>query len=293
MAVTEKRRLARGLDALLGSTLETHDSDATTGPVTQVALDRIERNPYQPRKDFDPTELNSLRQSLATHGLLQPVVVRSTPTGYQLIAGERRLRAARENGWKEIPVRVVDFSDRQVFEAAMVENLQRADLNAIEKAHGFQDYVNQYGVTHEELAQRMGLDRTTITNLLRLLELPVDVQDAVRTGQITAGHAKALLTADDPVVQTAICKDIVARGLSVRATEALVRQAKPVNGEEKVPAAPAVKTPHVQAIEDELRQRFATRVEIKLRGPDKGQLILTFDSNDDFERITEALRRVS
>src|SRR5262245_37181318 len=128
MAVIEKRRLARGLDALLGGTTDPQD-DSVPGSVGQVALDRIERNPYQPRKDFDPDELSALKQSLATHGLLQPVVVRSTPTGYQLIAGERRLRAARENGWKEIPVRIVDFNDRQVFEAAMVENLQRADLN--------------------------------------------------------------------------------------------------------------------------------------------------------------------
>lgn len=294
MAAMEKRRLARGLDALLGGSFEARDHETVSGSVAQIPLDRIERNPYQPRKDFDPDDLNALKQSLATHGLLQPVVVRATPTGYQLIAGERRLRAARDNGWKDIPVRIVDFNDRQVFEAAMVENLQRADLNAMEKAHGFQDYVHQYGVTHEELAQRIGLDRTTITNLLRLLELPSDVQNAVRTGQITNGHAKALLAIEDPEAQSALCKDVVARGLSVRATETLVRHAKAHDETRDVPSASApAKSPHVQAIEDELRQRLATRVEIKLRGEEKGQFIFSFENNDDFDRIVAALRRAS
>jgi ParB family chromosome partitioning protein len=294
LSVTEKRRLGRGLDALLGGTIEpdAHEKKPTAAQRTpaQVPLEKIEHNPYQPRKDFDPEELHALKESLDAHGLLQPVVVRPAGKGYQLVAGERRLRAAREAGWKEIPVRIIDLNDQEVFEAAMVENLQRADLNPIEKAQGFHQYLSQYGVTQDELARRMGLDRSTVSNFIRLLELPQAVQDAVRTGQITNGHARALLAADDPERQVTLCKQIVARGLSVRAVELLVKESPPpeANG---ASAPPVEKTAHVQAIEDELRQKLATRVEIRLRSSDKGQFVLAFESNDDFERILEVLRR--
>lgn len=287
MAVSEKRRLARGLDALFGGTAE--PTPAGSNPTT-VPIDQIEANPYQPRQDFDAGELASLKESLDRHGLLQPVVVRPTERGYQLIAGERRVRAAREAGWHEVPVHIVDFDDRQVFEAAMVENLHRSDLNPIEKAYGFQDYMNQYGVTQEELARRVGLDRSTISNLVRLLELPPAVQEAVRLGQISNGHARALLALDDPDRQVALCRRIVENNLSVRAVENLVKQERDRSGSSKSPSTPD-KTAHVRSIEDELRRRFATRVEIRLRSQDSGQIILTFDSNEDFERIVEELLR--
>lgn len=288
--MTERRRLGRGLDALLGgSSVPGPDSHANT--LAEVPLDQIELNPHQPRKDFDPEELHALKESLAHHGLLQPVVVRNTGTGYQLVAGERRLRAAREAGWREIPVRVVDLNDQQVFEAAMVENLQRADLNPIEKAHGFHEYVTRYRVTHEEVAQRMGLERSTVTNLIRLLELPPDVQEAVRTGQISNGHARALLALDDPARQTAVCKEIIAKGLSVRAVEGFAKPARQealANGE---PKPENNKTAHLQSLEDELRQRLSIKVAIRLKGQNKGQIVLSFESNDDFERLVETLRR--
>ncbi len=300
--MSEKRRLGRGLDALLGGAVESESNAkrqahkvaqevAQRDGMAQVALDRIEANPYQPRKDFDPDEIDALKQSLDTHGLLQPVVVRPAGKGYQLVAGERRLRAAREAGWKEIAVRVIDLNDQQVFEAAMVENLQRADLNPIEKAQGFQQYVNQYGVTQDELAKRMGLDRSTVSNFIRLLELPPTVQDAVRTGQITNGHARALLAVDNPDRQTTLCKDIIAKGLSVRAVELLAKPAA-TEPEARNAQPPAVeKTAHLLGIEDELRQKLATRVEIRLKTQDKGQIVLAFETNDDFERILEVLRR--
>lgn len=286
MAVSEKRRLGKGLEALLGGSAETSEA---TG-VSQLPVDQIVTNPYQPRKDFDADELASLKQSLATHGLLQPVVVRATASGYQLIAGERRLRAARAVGWKDIPVRVVDFNDQQTFEAALVENLQRADLNPIEKALGFRDYLAQYRLTQEELSQRVGLDRTTISNLLRLLELPPDVQDAVRVGQITNGHARALLALDDGERQKTLCRQIIAEGLTVRAVEQLAKQDRRRPSSSDPSTAPVAKTAHVQAIEDELRQKLALKVDIRLRGPEQGQLVLHFDGNDDFERLLEVLR---
>jgi ParB family chromosome partitioning protein len=268
-----------------------------------VPLDQIETNPYQPRKDFDPDELAALKESLVTHGLLQPLVVRSTGRGYQLVAGERRLRAAREAGWKEVPVRIIDFNDQQLFEAALVENLQRADLNPVEKAQGFQDYMTRYGVTQEELARKMGLDRSTVSNLIRLLELPPDVQDAVRLGQISNGHARALVSLDDPARQSALCKEIIAKGLSVRAVEALVKGTRSAasgggatggagaTGGSSARASAPDKTAHVLGIEDELRQKLSAKVEIRLQAPDKGQIVLTFESNDDFERLIEVLRQ--
>jgi ParB family chromosome partitioning protein len=294
-AVTEKRRLGKGLEALLGA-VDKHSPEHPAGAILQVPLDQIEANPLQPRRDFDPEELEALKQSLQTHGLLQPILVRPTERGYQVVVGERRLRAAREAGWKEIPVRIVDFNDQQVFEAALVENLQRSDLNAIEKAQGFAEYIQRYGVSHEELARKIGVDRTTVTNFIRLLDLPPSVQDAIRTGQISFGHARALLSLPSPQRQEEVCQEIIARGLSVRAVEQLVReevQSHPSdpNAQGHTTRPSAEKTPHVQAIEEELRQRLATRVEIRLRGREKGQIILHFQNNDDFERLLEHLRR--
>jgi len=291
--MSEKRRLGRGLDALLGAAAiaERPESPAPPGATVHVPLDRIEPNPHQPRKDFDPEDLAALKESLTTHGLLQPVVVRAAGDGYQLIAGERRLRAAKEVGWTEIPVRIVDFNEQQVFEAALVENIQRSDLNPIEKAQGFQQYVTQFKVTHEELAKKIGLDRSTITNLLRLLELPAFVQDAVRTGQISNGHARALLALDDPERQAAVCKDIIAKGLSVRAVESLVKDGKPEQAANQAAPPEVQKTAHVQGIEDELRQFLATRVEIRLAGDERGQIVITFENNSEFERLLSLLRR--
>jgi ParB family chromosome partitioning protein len=193
-----------------------------------------------------------------------------------------------------VPVHVVDFNDQQVLEAALVENIQRTDLNPIEKAQGFQEYLQRFQMTHDELAKRLSLDRTTVTNLVRLLDAPQEIQDAVRTGQISGSHARALLGATNPERQRALFKQVIMGGLSVRATEELVKgqKAEPAAptskaGEEKTPVE---KTAHVKSIEDELRQALATRVEIRVRGKDRGQIILTFETNDDFERILEVLR---
>lgn len=281
----EKRRLGRGLDALLGVPDGDQAVETDTG---NVPLESIDNNPYQPRKDFDPEELASLRRSIEAHGILQPLVVRSAGDRYQLIAGERRLRAAQAAGMREVPVRVVDFDDQQVLEAALAENIHRSDLNPIEKAQGFRDYLQRFGMTQEQLAARIGLDRTTISNLVNLLHLPAVVQEALRLGQISEGHAKVLKGLPDPDQQVAACQQIIAQGLSVRATEALAREHK-----EEVPAPekkPAVrKTAHVQGLEDELRKKLATRVEIRLREKHRGQIVIDFECNDDFERVIEQI----
>src|SRR5262249_54301836 len=157
---------------------------------SQVTLDTIDVNPNQPRKTFDEDEITSLSNTIKEHGILQPLVVRPMGDRYQLIAGERRLRAAKAAGLTSVPVTVVNFNDQQVLEAALIENIHRADLNPIEKAQGFKEYLARFQMTHEQLAQRLGLGRTSITNLVALLELPAEVQDAVRVGQLSTGHAK-------------------------------------------------------------------------------------------------------
>jgi ParB family chromosome partitioning protein len=285
----KKNRLGRGLDALLSAPGEAEPNH------NQIPLQDIDQNPYQPRRSFDEDELASLSDSIKAHGVLQPLVVRRVDGHFQLIAGERRLRAARAAGLDSVPVRVVDFNDQQVLEAALVENIQRADLNPIEKAHGFKEHLDRFGLTHEQLAGRLGLARTTITNLVGLLDLPSEVQDAVRRQQVSTGHAKLLKGVTDREKQLHLCHEIIARGLSVHATEALIKQPPASNG------APAPtgkdekeeieKSAHILGIEDELRQKLATRVEIRLKTEDKGQFVLTFGSNDDFERLLEVLRR--
>jgi ParB family chromosome partitioning protein len=291
----KKSRLGRGLDALFG------EEGGPAGARSQVPVEAIEQNPYQPRKTFDDDELASLSASIRTHGVLQPLVVRQVGDRFQLIAGERRLRAARAAGLTAVPVTVVDFDDRQVLEAALVENIQRSDLNPIEKARGFKEYLTRYSMTHEQLAARLGLGRATITNLVALLDLPPQLQDSVRVGQLTTGHAKVLKGIADPERQVALGKEIIARGLSVHATEAYVKQ---LAAQKTEPAdregadegggggrpAPE-KTTHVQGVEDELRQKLGMKVEIRVKGKDRGQIVLAFESNDDFERALEVLRR--
>ena len=191
-----------------------------------------------------------------------------------------------------MPVHVVEFDDQQVFEAALVENIQRSDLNPIEKAQGFKDYLDRFGMTQEQLGAKLGLDRTTISNLLGLLNLPAEVQDAVRLGQITLGHAKVLKGVADAERQVALCKETILKNYSVHALELLVKQQQAEAAAAGEPAAkrePVEKTAHVQGLEDELRQRLAVRVEIKVKAKDKGQIVIGFDSNDDFERIVDGM----
>jgi ParB family chromosome partitioning protein len=286
--VKEKPRLGRGLEALLGET-PAHD-----GP-SVIPIERIQHNPYQPRKEFDADEMTGLCESIKGVGLLQPLVVRRFGEQYQLVAGERRLRAAQSVGLTEVPVRVVNLNDQQLVEAALVENIQRSDLNPIEKAHGFKDYLERFRLTQEELAGRLGLDRTTISNLVGLLDLAPAVQEAVRVKQITLGHAKVLKGIKDRERQVALCKQIIAQGLSVHATEQFTKQHKadpePANGKNGNAKEAPEKTAHVQSIEDELRQSLAMRVEIRLKSKERGQIVLSFETEDDFQRLLEVLRK--
>jgi ParB family chromosome partitioning protein len=290
--MAEKPRLGRGLDALLNGTRGPDVAPAAAPAEVPVAA--IERNPHQPRKAFDDDELSSLAESIKNHGILQPLVVRQVGERFQLIAGERRLRAAQTAGLHAVPVHVVNFNDQEVLEAALVENIHRTDLNPIEKAQGFKEYLDRFQMTHEQLAGRLGLARPTITNLVALLDLPAEIQDAVRVGQLSAGHAKLLKGVTDRERQVALAKEIMARALSVHAAEALIKQPAEEAADKDGDPAPrkaVAKTSHVQGVENELRQKLSVKVEIRLKARDKGQVVLAFETNDDFERIVEALRK--
>ena len=292
-------RLGRGLDALLGQA-----APASSAGSPSVEIGRIRQNPYQPRKRFDDDELSQLTESVKAHGVLQPVVVRQTGEEYQLIAGERRLRAAQAAGLAVIPVHVVQFDDQQVYEAALVENIQRTDLNPIEKALGFKDYLARYGVTNEALGKKLGIDRTSVSNLLGLLNLPAEVQDQVRAGQISLGHAKILKGLDSPEWVSQLAKQVMLQGLSVQALDAVVKEQKAEQVKASGEATDAAtspdgtktvtrteKTAHVLTLESELRERLSVKVEIKVKAKERGQIVLAFETTDDFDRIMAALRK--
>lgn len=294
-----KRRLGRGLDALLGREEGGFEaSTLDTAELLHLPVDQIDPNPYQPRRVFDPAEIAALADSLRQHGMLQPVIVRQVNDRYQLIAGERRLRASIEAQLHEIPARVFDLDDQRVAELAMVENLQREDLNAIEKALAFRDYLGQYGGTQEELAGRLGLDRSTVSNLLRLLDLPEEVRQAVLDKKITQGHARALLGLPDQDAILGACKRVIGETLSVRQTEALVATGEPTPAKTRIRkdaaepgSTPAGgKAPHVLELEQHLAGRFGTPVAIRVKARERGQFVIDFNSQEEFDRVASMIR---
>ena len=294
-----KRRLGRGLDALLGREQGGYEaSTLDTAELLHVPVDQIDPNPFQPRRHFDPVEVSALADSLRQHGMLQPIIVRMVNERYQLIAGERRLRASIEAQLHEIPARVFDLDDQRVAELAMVENLQREDLNAIEKAIAFRDYLGQYGGTQEELANRLGLDRSTVSNLIRLLDLPDEVQQAVLTKKISQGHARALLGLPDADTILDAFRRVVEESLNVRQTEALVTTGEPTPARTRIrkdPADPAStpsggRAPHVLELEQHLCGRFGTPVLIRVKSRDRGQIVIDFNSQEEFDRVSSMIR---
>jgi ParB family chromosome partitioning protein len=294
-----KRRLGRGLDALLGREEGGFEaSSLDTAELLHLPVDQIDPNPLQPRRAFDPAEIAALADSLRQHGMLQPIIVRQVNDRYQLIAGERRLRASIEAQLHEIPARVFDLDDQRVAELAMVENLQREDLNAIEKALAFRDYLAQYGGTQEELAGRLGLDRSTVSNLIRLLDLPEEVRQSVLDKKLSQGHARALLGLPDQVSIVAAAKRVVAESLSVRQTEALVATGEPTPARTRVRKDPAEpesipsggKAPHLVELEQHLRGRFGTPVTIRVKARERGQIVIDFNSQDEYDRVVSMIR---
>lgn len=292
MAADKPRRLGRGLEALLGTGGGLESSDE--GALKVIPIAQIGRNPYQPRQEFKPEQLAELRGSIEANGLLQPITVRRHPKkgGFELIAGERRLRAAAELGWKEIPAIIKDIDDKAILTLALVENLQRSDLNPIEEAEGYQQLLGDFGLTQQQVAERVGKDRTTIANMLRVLQLPEQVRKMLRNGEITLGHAKPLLSLDSEAKIVALAKEIVANGLTVREVERRLREEV---GERtgKRPGRPMKadhRRPEVKRIEDRLRKHFQTDISLVVGADDHGSISVRFYSADDLERILDMMR---
>ncbi len=291
---TEKtpRRLGRGLEALLGSTTGLASSDE--GSLKSIPISQVSRNPFQPRREFNPEELAELQESLKATGLLQPITVRRRPgrDGFELIAGERRLRAATMLGWKEIPAIIKDIDDKTILTLALVENLQRTDLNPIEEGQGYYRLAKEFGLTQQQIAETVGKDRTTVANMLRLLQLPESVRQLLQQGQLSMGHAKVLLGLNDPDKIVALAHEIVKEGMTVREVEGRLRQlAEPTDGKKAGrPRAADRHSPEARQIEDRFRRFFQTDVVIKLTATNRGVLTVHFYSADDLERLMELMQ---
>jgi ParB family chromosome partitioning protein len=249
-------------------------------------LDAIDPNPEQPRRVFDPEQLRSLADSIRRHGVLQPVVVRRAGERYELVVGERRWRASREAGLETLPAIVADFADRTRLEIALVENVQRRDLNAIELAHAFRA-LGEAGSTQQEIGERVGLDRSTIANHLRLLDLSQEMQADIESGRISAGHAKALLQVANPERRRHLRDRIVSGALSVRATEELAQASGATRPRKPAPARPA-SDPNLQRLIDSLRQRLQTRVRIQGQAA-RGRIEIEYFGADDLQRLAGIL----
>lgn len=280
-----RKALGRGLNALL------HTVETTTAGLAEIAVELIDANPFQPRRTFSADKLKELTESIRSSGVVQPVLLRRASERYQLIAGERRLRASREAGLTSIPAVVREIGDRDALELALTENLLREDLNQIEAAQGYALLQQKHGLSHEEIAETLGLDRSTITNTLRLLRLPPEVQQMIAEGTISAGHARALLGLDSAAAQLEVANLTVKTGLSVRQVESLValRTAGPSKKEET--EEPKI-DPNVRAAVLEMERTLGTRV--KVHGDEKrGKIEISYFSAEDLNRIYELIVRNS
>lgn len=294
----KSRGLGRGLSALMadiGPTEEATVPDRSArASDTTVPLDRIVPNPDQPRRRFSEDELSELAQSIKARGILQPLIVRPDPAGaerYQIVAGERRWRAAQRAQVHDVPVIVRDLSDLEVLEVAIIENIQRADLNAVEEAAGYRQLLERFGHTQDQLAEALGKSRSHIANAIRLLKLPEEVQELVREGKLSAGHARALITAPDPA---ALARHVVARALSVRETEALVRKSAQ-DGDGTVRNRPRKTTSpekdaDTRALEGDLSAMLDARVSIEHEaGGERGRLVIHYDSLEQLDGLCNRL----
>ena len=282
-ALKSSKGLGKGLGALLGDFEEVSQEK---GPYQLLPLHRVEPNPRQPRQDFDEVELQALADSIAVHGLIQPLTVRETGNGYyQIIAGERRWRASRIAGLQEVPAVVIEADEQKTMELALIENLQRQDLNPMEEALGYQSLIKEYGMTQEDAAARVGKSRPAVANALRLLALPDAVSEMVRAGSLSAGHARAILALPTAKQQIEMANKAVNLGLSVRQTEMLCKNAKKPVPEEK---EPTLRFNYVAECEKALSKQLGRGVKI-VNGKKKGRFELEFYGQEDLQVLLEAL----
>ena len=285
--MASKKRLGKGLDAIFGEDIDSFLDDIANGSSqvkgsgkTEIPLKEIRPNPYQPRKEFDENGLKELADSIRENGVFQPILVRKSLSGYELVAGERRVRASKLAGKKNIPAIIVDFDDRQMMEISLLENIQRKDLTPIEEARAYQQLIKKLGYTQEELSKRIGKSRSNVTNMLRLLSLPEEVQTMVNNGKLSYGHARTLLGLNDEDKMIDVAKRAIKEGLSVRQLEDLCTPKKIT----KKPAAGKKNDPFMEDVRVRLQKKFATKVEIKNK-----TIGIKYTDIEDLNRILEIM----
>lgn len=288
--MARKSGLGRGLDALIPTTERPPDERV---PVTEVAIDQIVPNPHQPRMSIDEEQLGLLTSSIREHGVIQPLLVSEerdetgAPVSYQLIAGERRLRAAAAAGLQRVPVTIRQSTPQQLLELALIENLQRADLNPLEEAGAFQRLVEQFGLTQRELAERVGRSRAAVANTMRLLDLPDEIRNSLAGGEVSEGHARALLGVDGAEQRIQAWREVVERGLNVRQTERIVRRwSRP---RRDATPAPRPADPEIAALEDSLRRSLGTKVGLRRNKKGSGAITIHFYSDEELEGLLARL----
>lgn len=297
--------LGKGLSALIPEKTSSNSVDAETKNVENIVniknketaeasqqylnISLIQDNRFQPRQNYDDAKLDELVSSIQTNGLLQPIVVRPIDQGFEVIAGERRLKAARKAGLKTIPVVIKQATDKETLVLALVENVQREELNPVEKAESYRRLIDEFIFTQEEVAQAVGKDRATIANLLRLLKLPKEIQKAVFQGELSEGHARALLAVTDPNAQRVLFLETIQKGLSVREIE---QRVKNLSGERTLRKAKrkALQDPEIVAVQEDLQRVFGTKVHILNRRGNKGKVIIEYYSLNDFDRIMAVVK---
>jgi len=288
---TQKKGLGRGLSALIPSAPEARTENRDQRATLEVAVDRISASPFQPRRTFDEAKIEELAASIRNQGIIQPLVVRPKSDGFELIAGERRWRAAMKAGLSRVPVVVRDASDHEALQLALVENLQREDLNAIEEASGYRRLQEEFHWSQEETAERVGKSRPAIANSLRLLALPAEVQHEVAAGNLPAGQARALLGLHAEALIISACRDVIAKGLSTRETEKLVRLL--IMGRKRRRGVPLI-DPDLKSIVEDLQRALGTRVRLlpKARST-RGKIEIEYYAMTDLERIIQTITKVS
>lgn len=282
-----KKGLGKGLEALISSTNQLEENNRN---VLEIKINDVEPNAEQPRKVFDQEKLETLAQSIKEHGVVQPIVVRKEGARYIIVAGERRWRASKMAGLKTIPVVVKDLTDKEVMEIALIENLQREDLNPIEEAEAYQRLMNEFQMTQEDVSKVVGRSRAAIANSVRLLSLAKEVQEMISDGRLTSGHARTLITINDNQRQKELATQIIEKGLNVRDTEKLAAKEDKRSVPKK--AAKSKDKPEVTDLVENLKMIFGTKIELQ-RGKDKGKIVIEYYSDEEFDRIIELLTNIS
>ena len=280
----ERKALGKGIGALIHER-ETEGQEK----IVYVQTNQIKPNPFQPREDFDPQSLEELTQSIKANGMIQPIVVRRKGDYYELIAGERRLRAANLLNIKEMPVIIKDVDDCGSLELSLIENIQRQNLNAIEEARAYQYLIDKFQITQEKISEVLGKSRVSVTNVLRLLKLPQEIQGEIRNGRISFAHGRALLELEDTNQQRRLVQEVISRGLSVRELEALVKTQRPKGLKRRM--GQSLREPYLAVLEEEMQHIFATKVRISKRKK-RGHIRIEFYSPDDLDRITNIVKGV-